>query len=93
MIKFIIVAEVKMDDAKVAELQKWNVEPSDHVITLMSENARDLGLIVKIRATETDYNMFDEVNHSVEIIQKDKAFAELENEITNRACIGGSCED
>lgn len=91
--KFIIVAEVKMDDAKVAELQKWKVEPSDHVITLMSENARDLGLIVKIRATETEYNMFDEVNQSVEIIQKDRAFAELEKEIIDRACIGGVCED
>ena len=93
MIKFIVVAEVKMDDAKLAELQKWNVEPSDHVATLMSETARENGLIVRIRATETEYNMFDDVNHSVITIEKDKAFAELENEITSRACIGGVCED
>jgi hypothetical protein len=54
---------------------------------------REKGMIVKVRTMETEFNMYDDVNRAVEVIQKDKAYDELENEITSRACIGGSCED
>jgi len=54
---------------------------------------REKGMIIKVRTTETDYNLYDEVNKAVEVIQKDKAYEELEQEITSRACIGGVCED
>ena len=91
--KFIVVAEVNMDAAKVAELQKWNVEPSDHVATLMSENARELGLIVKTWVREVDHSSYERLKEDAESYAIRDAMEELENEITSRACIGGSCED
>jgi hypothetical protein len=49
--------------------------------------------MIKARTSQTEYSLYDDVNRAVEKIEKDKAFEELENEITSRACVGGSCED
>jgi hypothetical protein len=93
MKKFIIVAELKLNDEEYKVVESWGVEPTDYISTQISEHLREKGMIIKVRTTETDYNLYDDVNKAVEVIQKDKAFEELEQEITNRACIGGSCED
>jgi hypothetical protein len=93
MKKFIIVAELKLNDEEYKVVESWGVEPTDYISTQISEHLREKGMIIKVRTTETDYNLYDDVNRAVEVIQKDKAFEELEQEITNRACIGGVCED
>ena len=93
MKKFIIVAELKLNDEEYKVVESWGVEPTDYISTQVSEHLREKGMIIKVRTTETDYNLYDDVNRAVEVIQKDKAYDELEQEITSRACIGGSCED
>ena len=93
MKKFIIVAELKLNDEEYKVVESWGVEPTDYISTQVSEHLREKGMIIKVRTTETDYNLYDDVNRAVEVIQKDKAYEELEQEITSRACIGGSCED
>lgn len=93
MKKFIIVAELKLNEEEYKVVESWGVEPTDYISTQVSEHLREKGMIIKIRTTETDYNLYDDVNRAVEVIHKDKAFEELEQEITSRACIGGSCED
>jgi antitoxin component of RelBE/YafQ-DinJ toxin-antitoxin module len=93
MKKFIIVAELKLNEEEYKVVESWGVEPTDYISTQISEHLREKGMIVKVRTTETDYNLYDDVNKAVEVIQKDKAFEELEQEITSRACIGGVCED
>lgn len=93
MKKFIIVAELKLNEDEYKVVESWGVEPTDYISTQIAEHLREKGMIIKVRTTETDYNLYDDVNRAVEVIQKDKAFEELEQEITSRACIGGSCED
>jgi antitoxin component of RelBE/YafQ-DinJ toxin-antitoxin module len=93
MNKFIIVAEAKLTDEEYKVVESWGVEPSDYIATLIAEHAREKGVMIKTRCVQTEYNMFEDVNKAVETIEKNKAFAELENEITSRACIGGVCED
>ena len=93
MKKFIIVAELKLNEEEYKVVESWGVEPTDYISTQISEHLREKGMIIKVRTTETDYNLYDDVNRAVEVIQKDKAYEELETEITSRACIGGSCED
>jgi len=93
MIKFIIVAEVKMTEEEYKVVESWGVEPSDYITTILTDHARDKGVMIKARTSQTEYSLYDDVNRAVEKIEKDKAFEELENEITSRACVGGSCED
>ena len=93
MKKFIIVAELKLNEEEYKVVESWGVEPTDYISTQVSEHMREKGMINNVRTTETDYNLYDEVNKAVEVIQKDKAYEELEQEITSRACIGGVCED
>jgi hypothetical protein len=93
MKKFIIVAELKLNEEEYKVVESWGVEPTDYISTQISEHLREKGMIIKVRTTETDYNLYDDVNRAVEVIQKDKAYDELEQEITSRACVGGVCED
>jgi hypothetical protein len=93
MKRFLVIAEVKIDDAVYDEVNEWGVEPSDYITSILCDHARDRGLIIKARTIETDYKIYDEVNQSVEVIQKDMAFNELESEIIANACISGNCED
>jgi len=90
---FTIVAEVRMTEEEYQVVESWGVEPTDYISTQVSEHMREKGMIVKVRTSETGYSLYDDVNKAVDKIQKDKAFEELENEITSRACIGGVCED
>ena len=93
MKKFIIVAELKLNDDEYKVVESWGVEPTDYITTQITEHMREKGMIIKARTSETEFNLYDDVNKAVEALEKDKAFDELENEITSRACIGGVCED
>jgi hypothetical protein len=92
MKKFLVVAEIDLDDKKYAEVESWGVEPSDWVTSVLADHGRDRGMIIKMRTTENDYNMFADVNRAVEAIAKDKAFDELEETLlNNQLCISGNC--
>ena len=93
MNKFIVVTEVKLTDEEYKVVESWGVEPTDYIATQIAEHMREKGMLVKNRCVETEYDILDDVYKAVERIQKDRAYEELENEITSRACIGGVCED
>lgn len=93
MKRFLVLAEVEMDDKKYAEVQSWNVEPTDFIISVLADHGRDRGLLIKMRCMETEYHLLDEVSKSADVIAKDKAFDELEEAVLmNNMCIGGNCE-
>ena len=93
MTKFSVVVEVSMDDTYLNQVETWGVEPSDHVATILSETAREKGLVVKTSVLESDHTLYERlVKYRDHLIQAD-AYNDLENEIIARACVGGVCED
>ena len=93
MKRFLVLAEVEMDDKKYAEVQSWNVEPTDFIISVLADHGRDRGLMIKMRCMETEYHLLDDVSKSADNIAKDKAFDELEEAVLmNNMCVGGNCE-
>jgi hypothetical protein len=74
-------------------VEKWKVEPSDHVATILTETAREKGLVVKASVLESDHTLHDRlIKYRDHLVQAD-AYNDLENEIISRTCIGGVCED
>jgi len=93
MTKFSVVIEVSMDDVYLKQVESWGVEPSDHVATILSETAREKGLVVKTSVLESDHTLLDRlIKYRDHLVQAD-AYNDLENEIIARACVGGVCED
>lgn len=93
MKRFLVLAEVELDDKKYAEVQSWNVEPTDFIISVLADHGRDRGLMIKMRCMETDYHLLDDVTKSADIIAKDKAFDELEEAMLRvNMCPSGNCE-
>jgi prophage tail gpP-like protein len=93
MTKFSVVVEVSMDDTYLKQVETWGVEPSDHVATILSETAREKGLVVKTSVLEVEHSLFDrQRKHADHLVQAD-AYNDLEEEIISRACVGGVCED
>ena len=92
MKKFLVVAEVEVDDKKYNEVVTWKVEPSDWVTSVLADHGRDRGMVIKMHTTETDYNMFKDIIRASEAIAKDKAFDELEETLlNNQLCVSGNC--
>jgi hypothetical protein len=93
MKKFSVVMEVNMEEARYEEVKTWNVEPSDHIATILSEPLKEKGLIVKASVLEVEHSLYDrQKKHADHLVQSD-AYNDLEEEIISRACIGGVCED
>ncbi len=93
MTKYSVVIEVSMADDYKEMVGKWGVEPSDHVATILSETAREKGLVVKCSVLEVEHSLFDrQRKHADHLVQAD-AYNDLEEEIISRACVGGVCED
>jgi len=93
MKKFLVLAEVQLDEKKYEEVQSWNVEPSDFIISVLADHGRDRGLMIKMRCMETEYDLLNDVSRSADTIAKDKAFDELEEVVLmNAMCVGGNCE-
>ena len=93
MTKFSVVIEVLMADDYKDMVEKWKVEPSDHVATILTETAREKGLVVKASVLESDHTLHERlIKYRDHLVQAD-AYNDLENEIISRTCIGGVCED
>jgi hypothetical protein len=87
-----ITAEIKLDDVTYNKVVSWGVEPSDYVVSILADHGRDRGLVIKMRGTETDYDIYKDVNHAVDTISKEKAVDDIEDAlINNRLCISGNC--
>ena len=93
MKKFSVVIEVSMADDYKDMVEKWKVEPSDHVATILTETAREKGLVVKASVLEVEHSLFDRQKKYADHLVQADAYNDLENEIIARACVGGVCED
>ena len=93
MKRFLVLAEVEVDDKKYKEVISWGVEPSDFIISVLADHGRDRGLLIKMRCMETEYHLLEDVCRSADTIATDKAFDELEEAVLkNNMCVGGNCE-
>ena len=93
MKKFLVLAEVTMDEKKYNNLIHDGFEPTDFINSVIADHARDRDLNMKIRCVETDYYLLDDVCKAADAIAHDKAFDELEEAVLkNNMCIGGNCE-
>lgn len=93
MTKFSVVVEVSMDDVYLKEVESWDVDPSDHIATIIAEPLREKGLVVRCSALESDHTLIERLmKYRDHLVQAD-AYNDLEQEIISHACIGGKCED
>jgi len=93
MKRFLVLAEVEIDEKKYNEVESWGVEPSDWITSVLADHGRDRGMLIKMRCMETDYHLLDDVSRSADAIAKNKAFDELEEVmLTNNMCPSGNCE-
>jgi len=93
MKRFLVLAEVELDDKKYAEVQSWNVEPSDFIVSVLADHGRDRGLKIKMRCIETEYHLLEDVCKAADTIATDKAFDELEEAMLKvNMCPSGNCE-
>ena len=47
MKKFFVMMEVQVDNAKYDEVVSWGLTPNDYVKTLLTDHARDRGLVIR----------------------------------------------
>ena len=93
MKKFLVLAEIEIDDKKYNEVESWGVEVTDWITSVLADHGRDRGMLIKMRCMETEYYLLDDVCSSADAIAKDKAYDELEEVmLTNNMCVGGNCE-
>jgi len=93
MKRFLVLAEVEMEEKRYADLIKDAIEPTEVITSILADHGRSRGLIIKMRCMETEYHLLDEVSRSADAIAKDKAFDELEEVMINNAmCPSGNCE-
>ena len=93
MKRFLVLAEVEMEDTQYHDLNKKGIEQTDFINSVLADHGRQRGLKIKMRCVETEYHLLDEVSRSADAIAKDKAFDELEEVMINNAmCASGNCE-
>jgi hypothetical protein len=94
MKKFFVMMEVHVDEAKYKEVESWGVTPTDYVKTLLTDHARDRGLVIRPMVIETESRLYDYLDDVIDKKIREDAIAELEEEILiGKACINGNCED
>jgi len=93
MKRFLVLAEVEMEDTQYSDLNKKGIEQTDFINSVLADHGRDRGLLIKMRCMETEYHLLDDVSRSADAIAKDKAYDELgEVVLHNSMCVGGNCE-
>ena len=92
MKRFLVLAEIEMEEAQYIDLQKKTIEQTEFITSVLSDHGRDRGLKIRMRCMENEYNLLDDVCRSADDIAKDKAFDELgETILNNQLCISGNC--
>ena len=92
MKRFLVLAEVEMEEKRYADLMKDGIEPTEIITSIVADHARSRDLTIKVRCMETEYHMLEDISKSADAIAKDKAFDELEEAMLNNAlCVSGSC--
>lgn len=92
MKRFLVLAEIEMEEKRYADLIQEGIEPTEVITSIVADHARSRDLEIKVRCMETEYHMLDDMSKSADAIAKDKAFDELEEVMLNNAlCVSGGC--
>jgi hypothetical protein len=93
MKRFLVLAEVEMEETQYSDLNKKNIEQTDFINSVLADHGRDRGLKIKMRCIETDYHLLEDVCKAADTIATDKAFDELEEAMLRvNMCPSGNCE-
>lgn len=93
MKRFLVLAEVEMDDTQYHDLNKKGIEQTDFINSVLADHGRDRGLKIKMRCIETEYHLLEDVCKAADTIATDKAFDELEEAMLKvNMCPSGNCE-
>ena len=93
MKRFLVLAEVEMEDGQYSDLNKKGIEQTDFINSVLADHGRDRGLKIKMRCIETEYHLLDDVCKAADTIATDKAFDELEEAMLKvNMCPSGNCE-
>ena len=92
MKRFLVLAEIEMEEAQYIDLQKKTIEQTEFITSVLADHGRNRGLKIRMRCMENEYNLLDDVCRSADAIAKDKAFDELgETILNNQLCVSGNC--
>ena len=93
MKRFLVLAEIEMEDAQYIDLEKKTIEQTEFITSVLADHGRNRGLKIKMRCMENEFHLLDDVCRSADAIAKDKAFDELGEVMLNNAmCPSGNCE-
>jgi hypothetical protein len=93
MKRFLVLAEVEMEETQYSDLNKKNIEQTDFINSVLADHGRDRGLKIKMRCIETEYHLLEDVCKAADTIATDKAFDELEEAMLRvNMCPSGNCE-
>lgn len=93
MKRFLVLAEVEMEDTQYSDLNKKNIEQTDFINSVLADHGRNRGLKIKMRCIETEYHLLEDVCKAADTIATDKAFDELEEAMLRvNMCPSGNCE-
>ena len=93
MKRFLVLAEVEMEETQYHDLNKKGIEQTDFMNSVLADHGRDRGLKIKMRCIETEYHLLEDVCKAADTIATDKAFDELEEAMLKvNMCPSGNCE-
>ncbi len=95
--RFNAILDIKLDEETYNKVESWQEEtkPVDYIKSIIKDHAQDRGLLIQIDVIESDHAMIDRLDEKRELMMKEDAMNELEDEIikNSKFCIGGNCED
>jgi len=100
--RFNAILDIKLDEETYNKVEGWreetkldDISPVDYIKSIIKDHAQDRGLLIQADVVESDHAMIDRLNEKRELMMKEDAMNELEDEIikNNKFCIGGNCED
>ena len=91
--EYTAIVKIKIDEGRVKEIKSWNEEFSveEHLATILTDKLKDTGLMLK--AEVFPIQAFDELCQTSLRFMENNALADIEDEILNKSCVGGNCED
>jgi len=88
-----VVVEVLVPEGMAQSIESWNEDISveSHVASIIKDQVQERGYFCKAEAFSVV--AYDELCQTTLRFIENNALADIEDEILNKACIGGNCED
>ena len=88
-----VVVEVLVPEDKAQTIESWNenISVESHVASIIKDHVQERGYFCKAEAFPVE--AYSELCQTTLRFIENNALADIEDEILNKACIGGNCED